>query len=160
MPGPTREGILNDCLLSSEIHIQEERKLPDLSLPSIESRTKPKVGAMEVKPRWKPKSLGMVSQSEGACRTMTFTSKLFYWDKHKFKLESCTLRQGIRNLLIGKEKQQKGLCEAPRTGEKCIEGKHTHTSFTGKDSQGGRWLETSVRPESACWSLFKLLSCK
>jgi hypothetical protein len=51
MPGPTREGILNDCLLSSEIHIQEERKLPDLSLPSIESRTKPKVGAMEVKPR-------------------------------------------------------------------------------------------------------------
>lgn len=44
MPGPMREGILNDCLLSSEIHIQEEKKLPGLSLPSIESRTKP--------PRW------------------------------------------------------------------------------------------------------------
>lgn len=45
-------------------------------------------------------------QSERACLTMTFTYKLFYRDKYKIKLEALTLRQGIRNLQISKQKSR------------------------------------------------------
>lgn len=109
MPGPTRKGIFNDCLLSNEIHIggggvKASRFIIILNRKVGQNH---QVGAMEVKPRWKQKSLGMVFRSEMACWTVTFTCKLFYWDKHKIKLESLTLRQGIRNLLISKQKSRK-----------------------------------------------------
>lgn len=52
MPGPMREGILNDCLLSNEIHIQGGKKASRLIITlNRKVGQNHQVGAMEVKPR-------------------------------------------------------------------------------------------------------------
>lgn len=102
MPGPTRKGILNNCLLSNETHIQGRKKASRfIIILNRKVEQNHPVGAMEVKPvKTEVSWCGL--QSEMACLTMTFTCKLFYWDKYEIKLETLTLRQGIRNLLSRK----------------------------------------------------------
>lgn len=158
MPGPVRKGILNDCLLSNEIHIQGGKKLPDLSLSSKVGQNH-QAGAMEVKPRGKQKSLGVVSRSEMVCWQWHLHVS-YHWEKRKIKPESLTFKQGNRNLLISKQKSSKPLVKPHRPDRREVPWITTPSTSTSKDSQDRRQSGTMGRPESACQSLFRLLACK
>lgn len=136
------------------------KKLPDLSLSSKVGQNH-QARAMEVKPKWKQKSLGMVSQSEMVCgQWHLHVDNDIYWEKRKIKLESLTFKQGNRNLLISKQKSSKPLVKPHGPDRTEVPWIPTPSTSTSKDSQDGRRSGTKGRPESACQSLFRLLAYK
>lgn len=158
MPGPVRKGILNDYYFPMKF-ISKGKASRFIIILNRKVGQNHQVGAIEVKPKWKKSFLAWPPNQKWRVDNDIYMW-VIYWEKHKIKLESLTFTQGIRNLLISKQKSSKPLVKPHRPNRREVPWIITPSSSTSKDSQDGRRSGARGRPESACWSLFRLLAYK
>lgn len=137
MPGPVRKGILNDCYFPMKFISKGEKASRFIIILNRKVGQNHQVGAVEVKPKWKQKFLGMVSDQKWRVDNDIYMW-VIYWEKHKIKLEPLTFKQGIRNLLISKQKSSKPLVKPHGLNRREVPWIITPSTSTSKDSQDGR----------------------
>lgn len=158
MPGPVRKGILNDCYFPMKFISKGEKASRFIIILNRKVGQNHQVGAVEVKPKWKQKFLGMVSDQKWRVDNDIYMW-VIYWEKHKIKLEPLTFKQGIRNLLISKQKSSKPLVKPHGLNRREVPW-IIHPQLPPVKTARTEDVRGRGRPESARRSLFRLLASK